>query len=113
MRHLAFLCLVLLLVAGCSRQESVQANRKPDLVFRGTVESIQGDPLPQSLANWIVRFRVEEVLLGDFGGKTFAFRIHSPAMSGLEVGKQYTVEAIRTVDGYSVDQDQWWLRADH
>ena len=80
---------------------------KPDLVFVGTVESIQASPLPQSLANWIVTFRVDRVESGTFTAKTFSFRIHSPSIAGLETQGQYVVEAMRTDAGYAVDQYQW------
>jgi hypothetical protein len=78
-----------------------------DLVFLGTVEKVEASPLPESKRNWIVHCRVEQVLSGDFPGKTFSFRVHSPAKSGLEVGNQYKIEAKRTTDGYTVDQYQW------
>ena len=83
------------------------ATPKPDVVLFGKVQSIQASPLPQSLANWVVTFRIERVDFGEFDGKTFSFRIHSPSKSGLETGKQYVVEATRTRAGYEVDQYQW------
>jgi hypothetical protein len=75
-----------------------------DLVLLGTLEKVEASTLPQSVANWIVTFRVDQVLAGEFKDSTFAFRIHSPSMSGLEVGKQYRVEAMKTATGYHVDQ---------
>ena len=60
-----------------------------------------------STQNYVITMRVDRVVKGQFKGKTFQFRIHSPALSGLEVGKKYTVEAKRTKDGYTVDQYQW------
>jgi hypothetical protein len=80
---------------------------KPRLVFVGAVQSIENSPLPRSLANWVVTFSVDKVKCGEFAGESFSFRIHSPIQSGLEVGKQYTVEAERTETGYHVDTFQW------
>ncbi len=78
-----------------------------DLVLLGTVEKLEASPLTHSTGNWIVHCRVDQVLSGDLSDKTFFFRVHSPAKSGLEVGKQYKIEAKRTTDGYIVDQYQW------
>ena len=78
-----------------------------DLVFIGTVKSIEAAPLPKSLANWVVTFQVDKVKSGSLTGKTFSFRIHSAVKSGLEIGGQYAVEARRTKTGYQVDQYQW------
>jgi hypothetical protein len=80
------------------------------LVFLGTVQSIASSTIPQSLANWVVTFRVDRIESGEFDGKTFSFRIHSPSKSGLETGRQYVVEAMRTGAGYEVDQYQWMNR---
>jgi hypothetical protein len=54
---------------------------------------------------------IDRVESGDFDGKTFSFRIHSPTLSRLQTGKQYVVEATRTDAGYVVDQNQWTKRA--
>ncbi len=96
---LVFLCLFL----GCT---STTKDAKADLVFLGTVKIVEASS-PRSELNWIVHCRVNQVLSGKFSGKTFSFRVHSPAKSGLEVGKQYKVVAKRTIDGYSVEQFQW------
>jgi hypothetical protein len=89
----------------------LQAKETPvadgNLVFEGTVSSIEIVPLPESLKNFVVTMRVDRVVKGQFKGKSFQFRIHSPSLSELEVGKKYTVEAQRTKDGYTVDQYQW------
>lgn len=77
------------------------------LVFRGTVISIENSPIPESRTNWVVRTRVDKVAKGRFDAKTFDFRVHSPSRSGLELKGQYTIEAIRTTEGYRVDQHQW------
>jgi predicted secreted protein len=77
------------------------------LVFEGAVASIEASPLPQSTQNFVVTMKVHRVVKGEFKGETFQFRIHSPALSGLEVGQKCTVVAKRTADGYTVDQNQW------
>jgi predicted secreted protein len=80
------------------------------LVFDGTVASIEASPLPESTQNFVVTMKVDRVTKGQFQGKTFQFRIHSPSRSGLETGQKCTVEAKRTADGYVVDQNQWMMR---
>jgi len=44
---------------------------------------------------------------GDFSEPTFSFAVHSPAMSGLEKGRSYTVKAVWKNGGYVVDPLQW------
>ena len=104
--------LFVIVAAGCAVVEGpdAAAKSKPDLVFLGTVQSIESSTIPQSRANWVVTFRVDRIQSGEFGGKTFSFRIHSPSKSGLETGRQYVVEATRTTTGYAVDQYQWMNR---
>jgi hypothetical protein len=99
-------CLFVLaaLSAGCATQSKVTDDH---LVFLGTVEKLDTSPLPQSTLNWVVQCRVDKIVTGQFSGKTFSFRIHSPARSGLEVGKQYKIVAKRTAEGFAVDQYQW------
>jgi inhibitor of cysteine peptidase len=77
------------------------------LVFEGTVISIEASPLPKSTQNFIVTMHVDRVLRGQFKGKSFQFRVHSPAKSGLNVKGKYTVEAKRVDGKYTVDQNQW------
>lgn len=100
----------LMFVAGCkTSHEPVAAvmSKKPNLVFVGTVVSIEASPLPRSSANYIVTFNVEKVESGKLGVKTFSFPVHSPAKSGLETGKRYRVRATKTDRGYYIDQYQW------
>jgi hypothetical protein len=78
-----------------------------DLQYEGTVTAIDNAPLPQSRLNWVVRTRVDRVLSGTFTGVTFDFRVHSPALSGLEVGRRYVIRAKAVPDGYVVDEHQW------
>ena len=78
------------------------------LIFEGTVASAEPSPTDQmSTQNYVITVRVDRVVKGRFEGKTFQFRIHSPAMSGLEVGGKCTVERGAAKDGYTVDQNQW------
>ncbi len=91
-------------ILGCP---TISQAAQSDLVFLGTVEKVEASPLPHSSLNWIVQCRVDRVLSGDFQSKTFSFRVHSPVKSGLEVGKQYKIEAKRTKNGYTVDPYQW------
>ena len=88
----------------------INISQNTKLVFIGTVDEIENSPLKNSLANWVVTFRVEKVSAGDFKGKTFSFRIHSPSMSGLEIGSRYTVEAWKTDRGFELDEHQWMTR---
>jgi hypothetical protein len=97
-------------MCGCAAAPKTAA---PDLVFLGTVQSIEAAPRPQARPNWVVTFRVDAVQVGTFSGTTFSFRIHSPVKSGLEQGKQYVVKATRTAGGYEVDPYQWVIGSRH
>jgi hypothetical protein len=78
------------------------------LVFVGTVIEIsQGR---DDLRPWVVAATVDRIVSGDFAGKTFEFAIHSPAQSGLGVGKSYTIKAKWAGKGYTVDEHQWRRR---
>jgi len=109
MMRILMLGLSVIVTTGCAvvGGSGTVAKPKPDLVFVGTVQSIESSTLLQSRANWVVTFRVDKIESGNYGGKTFSFRIHSASKSGLETGKQYIVEANRTDAGYEVDQYQW------
>ena len=80
---------------------------RDDLVFRGTVTTLQPAPVAGSNAGWIVTLHVQQVRAGKFSGDEFSFRVHSPAQSGLRPGETYTVRATATGDGYRVDPRQW------
>lgn len=89
---------------GTSQSQDI----KEDFIFLGTVKNLKSSSLPPpSLANWIVEFQIDKVLFGEFSSKTFSFRVHSPANSGLKVGKQYKVKAVKMEGGYSVDEFQF------
>ena len=75
------------------------------LVLTGTVTAIlQVNALPASRRNWRVTVQVERVKAGRYSEPTFTFTIHSPARSGLEVGRRYTIEATWTGQEYLVDE---------
>ena len=76
-----------------------------ELILSGTITSIM--PGQGGLAPWVVRLDVAKVLLGNFSGGSFDFAVHSPARSGLQVGRTYAVTATRRGDGYAVDERQW------
>ncbi len=80
-----------------------------DLVLRVTILAIDCAPLGASgrFLDWVVKTKVEQVISGDSTGTHFAFRVHSPSRSGLEVGKSCTLTARAIPGGYMVDENQW------
>jgi hypothetical protein len=78
-----------------------------DLVLVGTVTETQPLSARRSRKNWVVVLHVDRVVSGEFSGSTFEFAVHSPAQSGLEVGRSCTVKATWTGEGYVVDEAQW------
>src|SRR5262249_20382923 len=100
------------LCVGCAaapKHAEVTKPPKPtgDLVFLGTV--ISATPNSDFWYMCIITTRVDKVLSGSFSGKTFQFPVHSAPTSNLEIGKQYTIRAIRSQDGnyFTVDENQW------
>jgi len=79
----------------------VKENEK--LTFLGTIISIENSPIVNSDLNWIITVNVEKVISGSFSGNTFQFRVHSPARSALEIGRQYRMEFVLTQNGYIAD----------
>lgn len=75
------------------------------LAFEGTVASI--GQVAHERTRWLVTMKVKRVVSGEFSGPTFSFAVHSPAQSGLEKGRSYTVEAVWKDGGYVVDELQW------
>jgi hypothetical protein len=75
------------------------------LVFEGTVTSIR--TIDHPLTRWLITVKVTKVISGEFSGSTFQFAVHSPAQSGLEKGRSYTIEAVWKDRGYVVDENQW------
>jgi hypothetical protein len=87
-----------------SRSASASSPSKV-LVLEGTVASI--GQISHERTPWLVTVTVKRVVAGEFSGPTFSFAVHSPAQSGLEKGRPYTVEAIWKDGGYVVDEFQW------
>jgi hypothetical protein len=94
--------LVTTVVAGGWR---VAAAPSKTLVFEGTVTSIT--TIHHRLTPWLVTVKITKVISGEFSGSTFQFAVHSPARSGLEKGRSYTIEAVWKDHGYIVDENQW------
>jgi len=81
------------------------ASASKKLVLTGAVTSIlQVEAPPSSRRNWAITMQVEKVKRGNHAGSEFTFAIHSPALSGLEVGHRYTIEASWNGHGYLVDE---------
>jgi hypothetical protein len=93
--------------ASPSNSSTDDTSNPSDLTFLGTVTSIEAADTGDRLKNWVVTARVDRIVSGRFSGGQFSFAIHSPTLSGLEVGKQCRIRATRTQKGYLVDQYQW------
>ena len=93
---------------GCA---SPDQSARSELVFLGTVTKIQQGETGDLYNRFVVTTRVDHVLKGSFSRRQFQFPIHSPANSGLTVGRQYTIRATRTATGYMVDDLQWLVPA--
>lgn len=91
----------------CEKEKASSKDSTGDIVILGTVSKIYISPLRESELNWVVQCSVDKVVSGSLPHKTFSFRIHSPSKSGLEAGKQYTINIEETANGYTVDQYQW------
>jgi hypothetical protein len=112
----AFVAALALLCVSCATTPEQSVASKPatphsELVFLGTVTNIQQGLTGDFYKRFVVTTRVDKVLSGSFSGKQFQFAVHSPAQSGLDIGKQYTIRATRTESGYLVDDLQWLLPA--
>lgn len=75
---------------GGSRS-AVASSPSKVLVLEGTVDSIT--QISDERRPWLVTVNVKRVVSGEFSGSTFRFAVHSPAQSGLEKGRPYTVKA--------------------
>jgi len=98
-----------LMTSGIGISANAASPPGKDLVLVGKVTSLKlggGDEIKR----WIVTVKVEKVVTGDFSGPTLQFAVHSPAHSGLEKGRSYTIEAIWAGAGYTVDELQWMKR---
>ena len=79
-----------------------------DLVFIGTITKIYPFSAPANMRRrWAVRAHVDRVVSGTFSGDTFTFTVHSPTLSGLQVGGTHTIKAKWIDKGYVVDELQW------
>lgn len=90
-----------------ARDEGAQDERtKPyDLVLNGTVTRLYPVAAARpSRRRWAVVARVNGVVSGEFNGETFTFTVHSPAQSGLRVGRSYLIRATKQGEGYVVDE---------
>jgi hypothetical protein len=75
------------------------------VVLTGTVTAIsQVDAKRPSRRNWAVTVQVETVRAGEYAQPVFTFTVHSPARTGLAVGRRYTIEAVWTGVEYVVDE---------
>ena len=81
--------------------------KEGDLEFIATVTKIYPLASIRLRKNWAVVTHVDRVVSGDFSGTTFTFAIHSPTLSGLQVGRTYTIKATWIDKGYAVDELQW------
>jgi hypothetical protein len=84
-----------------------------DLVLIGTIKSIKlvDDP-PLQRRNWAVTVRVEKVKTGIYSEPTFTFALHSPARSGVRVGRRCTIVATRTGQEAYVVSDTRWIECE-
>jgi hypothetical protein len=84
---------------------SSSSDSRKDLVFIGTITKIYPFSAPEAVPRrWAVRAHVNRVVSGTFSGDTFTFTVHSPAQSGLRVGRAYTIKATWTIEGYIVNE---------
>ena len=88
-----------------AQTQSSSTHSPKDLVFIGTITKIYPFSAPATVERgWAVRAHVDRVVSGAFSGDTFTFTVHSPAQSGLRVGRAYTIKATWTIEGYVVDE---------
>src|SRR6266851_6432058 len=88
-----------------AQTQSSPTDSPKDLVFIGTIAKIYPFSSPATVRRrWAVRAHVDRVVSGTFSGDTFTFTVHSPAQSGLRVGRAYTIKATWTIEGYVVDE---------
>jgi micrococcal nuclease len=73
-----------------------------DLVLQVRVKRVFINRLPRSQLHHVVKTKVLAVLRGAFTGKTFDFRVHSPARAGIGAGSVVFIGARKVGDGYIV-----------
>jgi hypothetical protein len=88
-----------------AQPQSSSTDSPKDLVIIGTITKIYPFSAPETVRRrWAVRAHVDRVVSGTFSGDAFTFTVHSPAQSGLRVGRSYIIKATKTVEGYVVDE---------
>ena len=88
-----------------AQRQSTSTDSPKDLVFVGTITRLSPLSAPATVRRkWAVQAHVNRVVSGTFSGDTFTFTVHSPAQSGLRVGRAYTVKANWVNEGYLVDE---------
>ena len=70
----------------------------------GRVNAIETAPLKNSRLNWLVIVEPERVISGQFTGRSFSFRVHSPSKARLVVGKRFRIRAIMQNGYYSAKE---------
>lgn len=92
---------IALLTCFMTRAEAAQDE---DLVFVGVVTKIELSRLEGSRKHWAASTEIEAVESGSFNGKSFSFRIHSPAKADLEVGGRYRFHATYKDGTYTLSE---------
>ena len=90
---------MLIIATGCSRTAGVAGR---DVVFKAKVTAIDIAPVQGTELHFLVTTKVLKVIKGKLDGDSFYLRVHSPALSGLEVGSVVTIKAQKVEDGYRV-----------
>jgi hypothetical protein len=105
MKLLCIFSILLVASLTVAQTQSSSTDSPKDLVLIGTITRLYPFSAPATVRRrWAVRMRVDRVVSGTFSGDTFTFTVHSPAQSGLRVGRAYTINATWTVEGYVVDE---------
>ena len=107
--HVRAAVLSCLVLTACVSDQVTQRSEAAhgDLAFIGTVTNLEPHVRQGSRHGWLVTFAINEIVAGELEAETFSFLVHSPARSRLELGRRYEVRAIRTAEGYEVDEHQW------
>lgn len=80
-----------------------------NVVLKATVTGIGPVRGQHPHHRWLITFKVDTVVAGDFSGPVFSMNIHSPEKSGIVVGGKYVIElskirtdeyALKTIDPY-------------
>ena len=103
--RISILKIIFLIFIGfvIKNNDATSEESNEDLIFSGKITSIQLSPSSESFLNYIVIMHINQIIKGDFRGKQFNFRVHSPSRSELEMAHTYIVKAKSSPDGYIVD----------